>query len=156
MKQARVFGSIAFIAGLVVFLGIATGFSSHAAQKNASPTGVWKTIDDNTGKARSHIQIWIHKGKLYGKILKLLDSDVENPLCDKCLGKRKNQPVIGMIIMSGLVKDGTEWKGRVLDPESGKWYRVLVELQNGGKKLKVRGYIGISLMGRTQYWVRLQ
>ncbi|MBN2341301.1 MAG: DUF2147 domain-containing protein [Deltaproteobacteria bacterium] len=145
----------AFILAVALFsMGLISNGS--AAEKAASPAGVWKTIDDNTGKARSHIQIWIHSGKLYGKIVKLLDAPEKNPLCDKCPGKRKNSPVMGMIIMPGLMLDGTEWKGRVLDPESGKWYKVLLELQDGGNTLKVRGYIGISLLGRTQYWKRLR
>jgi uncharacterized protein (DUF2147 family) len=122
-----------------------------------SPKGLWKTIDDKTGKAKSFIKIWIKDGKLYGKITKLINPSEEDPLCDKCEGALHNKPVIGMTIMKGLTQDGDEWNGgRILDPESGKTYKCLIEVQNSGKRLKVRGYIGFSLLGRTQHWYRVK
>lgn len=131
--------------------------AADAPKDPKSPVGVWKTIDDNTGKARSLVTIWEHKGKVYGKISKLFDPEEPNPKCDKCEGSLKDKPVIGMTILRGLEKDDDEWTGgTILDPETGNVYKCYVEVTSGGKKLKVRGYIGISLVGRTQYWVRVK
>ena len=157
MRQSikkRWFRACVFMAALGV-MSLAT--AAVASDADLTPVGVWRTVDDNTGKARSHVKIWKHKGKLYGKITQLLNEPQKNPLCDKCPGKLKNKPVIGLTIIRGLSRDGDEWSGgTILDPESGKTYRVLLQLQDGGKKLKVRGYIGVSLLGRTQYWRRVR
>ena len=141
---------------LVMLIYLSPAIPAVAGDDTQSPAGVWKTVDDNTGQARSHIKIWLYKGKLYGKVLKLLDEKEKNPLCENCPGKLKNHPVIGLTIFRGLSPDGDKWRGNVLDPESGKTYRVFLELQNSGNTLKVRGYLGISLLGRTQYWKRLR
>ncbi len=123
----------------------------------ATPVGLWKTVDDNSGKTRSHVKIWEHKGKLYGKITKLFGEEEENPVCEDCPGKYKNKPIIGLMIINNMKKDDDEWRGgTILDPVSGKTYKLVLRLENGGKKLKVRGYIGVSLLGRTQYWYRLK
>ncbi len=120
-----------------------------------SPVGRWKTIDDASKKEKSVVEIWEEGGKLFGKITQLLDTlpNDPNPKCVKCEGELKDQPMIGMKIMWDLKKDGSEWSGgRILDPENGKTYKVYLALEDGGKKLKVRGYVGFSLLGRTQYW----
>lgn len=138
-------------------IGVAARADEPAAKDPMSPAGVWKTIDDKSGKAKSLIKIWIKDGKLYGKVVKLFEPDEPNPLCDKCEGNLHNKPIIGMTVLRGLTKDGDEWNGgKVFDPESGKNYRCLIEVQDGGKKLKVRGYVGFSLLGRTQYWHRVK
>ncbi|MCU0664179.1 MAG: DUF2147 domain-containing protein [Myxococcota bacterium] len=122
-----------------------------------SPVGVWRSVDDATGKPKSLVQIWEQGNKLYGKVVELIDPPEPNPLCDKCEGTEKNKPVIGMTVIRGLKKDGDEWSGgKILDPESGSTYKCYIEVQEGGKKLKVRGFIGISLLGRTQYWHRVR
>jgi uncharacterized protein (DUF2147 family) len=131
--------------------------SSSPAIDPMSPVGTWTTVDDATGKPKSLIRIWEKSGKIYGTIVKLINPKDGNPtpLCDKCPGALVNKPVVGMTIMKGLSRDGDEWAGgTILDPESGNIYKVYVELIEGGKKLKVRGYIGIALLGRTQYWIR--
>ncbi|MBN2802059.1 MAG: DUF2147 domain-containing protein [Deltaproteobacteria bacterium] len=154
MKRAKFLSLLATIASLSLY-GAALIAGDTTAK--SSPVGVWKTVDDNTGKVRSHIKIWENNGKLYGKILKLIDPPEANPVCDKCQGNLHNKPVEGMTVMKGLKKDGNEWSGgTILDPESGKTYKVLLELMQNGNKLKVRGYIGFSLLGRTQYWHRLK
>ncbi len=126
----------------------------------ASPIGFWKSIDDKTGKAKSVIKIKQTDGSLQGKILKLLDREGKdpNPKCKKCTDElRKNQPIIGMKILSNLKKDGNEWSGgKILDPKNGKEYKCYIKVLDNGKKLKVRGYIGFSLFGRTQYWYRIK
>jgi uncharacterized protein (DUF2147 family) len=122
-----------------------------------SPVGRWKTVDDATKKPKSIVDIYEQGGKLYGKIIKLFREPGEeaDPKCDKCKGAKKDQRVIGMVILEGLTKDGDEWKGgTITDPANGKTYRCKIALENG--KLKVRGFVGVSLLGRTQYWHQAQ
>jgi uncharacterized protein (DUF2147 family) len=126
---------------------------------DSSPVGMWKTLDDKTGEAKSFIKVWTDKGELFGRIEKLVRKPGENPnpLCDKCTGDNKDKPVIGMTVMWGLKEDGEEWNGgQILDPDDGKIYKCKVELVDGGKKLEVRGFIGFALIGRTQTWVRAE
>jgi uncharacterized protein (DUF2147 family) len=96
-------------------------------------------------------------GQLSGKIEKLFrpaDQD-QNPKCDKCSDARKDQPILGMTILQGLKQDGDEWNGgEILDPNNGKVYKSKLAVAEGGKKLNVRGYIGMPMLGRTQTWVR--
>src|SRR5580658_7535417 len=122
-----------------------------------SPVGRWKTIDDLTGKAKSVVLIWEEGGKLFGRVQKLVDPDPKdpNPTCDGCAGAQKGKPVVGMRILWDLQKDGDGWSGgTILDPATGKTYKCLLSVEEGGTKLKVRGFIGISMLGRTQYWLR--
>ena len=133
--------------------------ASSAMAQAPSAVGRWTTIDDETKKPKSVITIWEENGKLFGKIEKLFlaPDEEQNPLCDKCEGALKNQPIIGMTILRDLKKDDDEWTGgTVLDPANGKTYKCKIAVEDGGKKLKVRGYIGMSLLGRTQYWVRAE
>jgi uncharacterized protein (DUF2147 family) len=136
----------------------ATSFATTAISSNMStPVGKWKTVDDRTGKVRSLVAIWEEDGKLYGKIERLMDPDLKhtNPPCIACVGALKDKPVIGLRILWDLKKDGDKWSGgRVLDPENGKSYRCIIAMQESGKILKVRGFIGFSIFGRTQYWLR--
>ena len=142
------------------WLGLATLtvlFTTSALAQEASPVGRWTTIDDETKKPRSVIAIYEENGKLFGKIEKLFrePNEEQNPVCDKCEGALKNQPILGMVIVRDLKKDDDEWTGgTILDPGNGKTYKCKVAVQDSGKKLKVRGYIGMSLLGRTQHWVR--
>lgn len=142
------------------WLGLATLtvlFASNALAQAPSATGRWTTIDDATKKSKSVVTIWEENGKLYGKIEKLFrePNEEQNPVCDKCEGALKNQPIIGMTILRDLKKDGSEWTGgTILDPANGKTYKCIIAVEDGGKKLKVRGYIGMPLLGRTQYWMR--
>ncbi|MDB5933490.1 MAG: hypothetical protein JWQ01_834 [Massilia sp.] len=127
--------------------------------QDASPVGLWKNIDDETGKPKAMIRITENQGQLEGRIEKLFRAadQEQNPKCDKCDGARKDQPMIGMMILSGLKKDGDEYKGgEILDPANGKVYRSKATLKDGGKKLEVRGYIGAPMFGRSQTWVREQ
>lgn len=126
---------------------------SATAQKTIE--GKWKTIDDETGKAKSVVEIYKGKdGKFYGKITKLFREPGEeaNPKCEECEGSKKNKPIIGMIIISGLQKTSSNmWKrGTILDPANGNVYDCKMWLD--GKNLQVRGYMGISLVGRSQTW----
>jgi uncharacterized protein (DUF2147 family) len=121
--------------------------------------GRWKTVDDATGKVKSVVVIWEQDTKFYGKIEKLVDPDPQDPepRCGRCEGEMKDRPLIGLRILWDLKKDGNQWSGgKVLDPDNGKAYRCSIVVEDGGKKLKVRGFIGFSLLGRTQRWLREQ
>lgn len=128
-----------------------------ACAQEASPVGLWKNIDDVSGKPKALIRISEEKGELRGQIEKLFPAPGEdpNPKCTACSGAKKDQPVIGMVFMSGLKKNGDEYTdGEILDPDNGKVYRSKMSLADGGKKLKVRGYVGVPMFGRSQVWVR--
>ena len=145
-------------AGLLLLATLAAAPARAAdADPPATPVGRWKTIDDNTGKAKSIVLIWEEGGKLFGKVDQILDppADHPDPVCVKCEGDLKDQPVLGLRIMWDFRKDGERWSGgRILDPDNGKTYRCNLSLADGGKKLDVRGFIGIALIGRTQTWIR--
>ncbi|RMA64607.1 DUF2147 domain-containing protein [Ulvibacter antarcticus] len=118
--------------------------------------GTWKTIDDNTGTAKSYVEIFKgDDGKIYGKIIKIFNPDIQEVRCTECKGDDKDQRVIGLTFIRGLEKDGEEYSGgTILNPENGKHYKCLIVLENPNK-LKVRGYIGFEILGRTQYWIRV-
>ncbi|MGZ3768483.1 MAG: DUF2147 domain-containing protein [Bdellovibrio sp.] len=132
-------------------------FSAFAWAQNMSPVGQWKTIDDETKQPKSIVEITEKDGKLSGKITKLFRKPEEdqNPKCDKCEGDKKDKPIVGMEIMEGLTKDDNVWSGgHILDPKNGKTYKCKIKVIEAGKKLEVRGFIGFSLIGRTQVWER--
>ncbi len=140
--------------GLAVaaFLSIAPAFAD-----DASPIGLWKNIDDKTGKPKALIRVTETNGVLQGQIEKLFREPGEDqaPNCEKCQDARKGKPVIGMVIMSNLKKDGDEYNGgQILDPDNGETYKCKLHLTDGGKKLSMRGYIGVPMLGRSQVWVR--
>lgn len=136
--------------------------AGSAIAANDTPVGKWKQIDDVTGKAKSIIEITESNGQLEGKVLQVMNlSDDEiakegaHPLCVKCDGERKDKPIEGMTIMWGVSKDDDVWDGgKILDPKNGKVYKVKLTLADGGRKLDVHGYIGFSLLGRSQTWER--
>lgn len=134
----------------------ASAFPALAA--NDSPVGKWKTIDDKTKEVKSIVEITENGGLLEGKVLQVLKSEHgPHPLCTECDGERKNKPIEGMTIMWGLKKDGDEWSGgQILDPAKGKIYKVTIKLENGGNTLDVHGFIGFSLIGRSQEWQRAE
>ncbi|MCW2001702.1 uncharacterized protein (DUF2147 family) [Xanthomonas arboricola] len=141
-----------------LMLALPLAAASLLAQAADSPVGRWKTIDDETGKPKSVVQIeQAANGTLSGKVVEILQSNHgPNPTCDKCDGALKGKPIKGMTILWGLKPDGTAvWGGgSVLDPAKGKTYKAKVTLTDSGKKLQMRGYVGIEALGRTQTWVR--
>ncbi|MEM1134754.1 MAG: DUF2147 domain-containing protein [Bacteroidota bacterium] len=121
-----------------------------------SPIGKWKTIDDETGKEKSVVEIYEKEGKLFGKIDRLIEPDEENPICEECPKNddRYNKPVLGMEIIRDLSKDGEEWEdGTVLDPEKGKIYDCKIWLEDD-ETLKLRGYV--AFFYRTQTWYKVK
>lgn len=122
---------------------------------SAQVTGKWKTIGEEDGKEKAIVEIYEKDGKLFGKVLKLMP-DAQLTHCARCQGSMKNQPIEGMVIIQDLkkTKDGGS-DGKITDPSNGKTYNCFVELADQDR-LKVRGYIGMPAMGRTQYWYRVR
>ncbi|MEQ9302179.1 MAG: DUF2147 domain-containing protein [Cyclobacteriaceae bacterium] len=132
----------------VLFIGLFVSFSSFGQ----SITGKWKTIDDETGKPRSIVDVYEKDGKVFGKIIELFRSPDEDPDpdCEECTDHRKGKKVIGMEIISDMKAKGDEYvDGEILDPEDGKIYRCKLWVEEG--TLKVRGYV--SFLYRTQTWL---
>ncbi len=121
-----------------------------------SPEGVWKTFDDETGEAKSHVKIYEKDGQYYGKIVKLLKSDPDK-VCTECPGKKKGKPLMGMVILEGLKPHDDYWKkGTIMDPENGNEYGASVWFEDGNKdELKVRGIHWTGLY-RTQTWKKVE
>lgn len=118
--------------------------------------GKWKTIDDETGKPKSIVEIFKKSdGKYYGRIVQLL-AKPEHETCVKCSDDRKNKPLVGLEIIRGLKKDDEEFTGgNITDPKNGKTYKCTIT-KDGTEKLNVRGYIGFSLIGRSQTWYKVK
>jgi uncharacterized protein (DUF2147 family) len=128
-----------------------------ALAADATPVGLWKNIDDETGKPKALIRITENNGVLQGQIEKLFREPNEDqaPKCEKCEGARKDQPIIGMVILTGLKKDGAEFTGgEIVDPKNGNVYKSKLSLSDGGKKISMRAYTGVPMLGRTQTWLR--
>ena len=125
------------------------------AQDAGSIVGLWKTFDDDTNQPSALVQISEQNGLFVGKVTKILDPS-GLPTCAKCTDYRKDKPVVGMEILSGLKKDGENMYsgGRILDPDDGEIYRADIKLLDQGNKLDLRAYLGIPLIGRTQSWMR--
>lgn len=140
----------------IALLGLAGGAFAQAA----SPVGLWKTIDDETGKEKSLVRVSEAGGVFTGTIEKLLDPSRQDAKCDKCTDDRKDQPIAGMTIIKNVKQnagDAALWDGgEILDPNNGKTYKVRLKPADGGKKLEVRGYVGAPLLGRTQTWQRVE
>ncbi|MFZ4106793.1 DUF2147 domain-containing protein [Flavobacterium sp.] len=131
------------------FLAIQFSFSQ-------SVLGRWKTVDDETKKEKGIVEIYEKEGKIYGKIVEILEPQNRNKKCVLCEGSDKDKPILGIIFVKGLTKEGSEYNGgEILDPKNGKLYKCYITLESKDK-LKVRGYVGISLFGRTQYWYRVK
>ena len=125
--------------------------NSIAAQ---SILGKWKTIDDETGKEKSVVEIYEDDGKIYGKIVELINPKQENPLCTKCEGSKKDKPILGMVIIEGLEKDDDAYEGgTITNPENGKTYKCQLKLDSDKDTLRVRGYV--AFFYKTQYWKRV-
>jgi uncharacterized protein (DUF2147 family) len=126
-----------------------------ALAQSASPVGMWRTFDDRTGKERGLVRIYEANGRLYGNVEATIDPAEAKRTCTKCEDDRKDRPLIGLNIIRGLHRDGDAWDGgTILDPGTGEVYRCSIHLEDGGRRLVVRGYLGISLLGRSQTWVR--
>ena len=143
MKKTLFF--IAFLLCTTIFYG-----------QNKTVIGKWKTIDDVTGQAKSILEIYEKSGKINGKVIEILDLKHKKSLCNNCEGEYKDKPILGLVVIKGLVKKGDQYgSGKIIDPTNGNIYKCYISLVTNDK-LKIRGYIGISLFGRTQYWHRVK
>ena len=142
------------------FLALTLVLGAGIARAQATPVGVWKTIDESK-KEKSLIRITESGGVLTGKLEKLLDpATAADVVCKECTDERKDKPVLGMTLIRNVRQsDGDKgvWDGGdILDPNNGKVYRVRLKPIDGGAKLEVRGYIGTPMLGRTQTWIRAE
>jgi uncharacterized protein (DUF2147 family) len=143
-----------------IIFGLSLSLAAATALAQPTPVGRWKTVDENTKEVKSVVVITEAAGVLSGKIDKIMTAN-KDAKCTECTDDRKGQPVQGMTIIRGLKKfgdgDKAEWgEGEILDPQNGKLYKCRLRVQDGGKTLEVRGFVGVAMMGRSQYWVREQ
>ncbi len=133
-------------------LSIFVLFLSFGIFAQSSVVGKWRTIDDDTGKMKSIVEIYIQDGKLFGKIIELKSDADPNKVCTECTDYRKGKKIVGMQIITGLEIDDDVWEGDdgILDPDNGKLYDCKIWEEDG--KLQVRGYIGFIF--RTQTWIK--
>tara|TARA_R110002072_G_scaffold19961_1_gene73473 strand:- start:118 stop:549 length:432 start_codon:yes stop_codon:yes gene_type:complete len=118
--------------------------------------GKWNSKNEETGKVDSVIEVYEKNGKAYAKVIEIMNEKRRDALCIDCEGENKNKPILGLDILSGLEEeeDNNEWSGgEILDPRNGKVYKCYIELVKANK-LKIRGYIGVALFGKTAYWER--
>jgi uncharacterized protein (DUF2147 family) len=137
---------------------LALSLAAGTAWAQASPVGLWKTIDDETHKEKSLVRIANSDGALSGHIEKLLDPARKDATCEQCTDDRKDKPVLGLLIIRNAKRsadDAESWEGGdILDPNNGKVYRLRLRPMDGGAKLEVRGYVGPFY--RNQLWVRVE
>ena len=138
-----------------VFLVLAMG---RFAAAEPTAVGLWEQVDERSGKAESWFRITERNGVYDGTIVKIFfkPGEDQNPVCDKCEGADRGKPVMGLTLIKGMRRTGNHYEGgTVTDPRDGSVYRALMELSPDGQKLEMRGYLGISLFGRSQIWNRL-
>ncbi len=134
--------------------------ASVLAMAQNTPAGLWRTIDDDGKTEKSTVRITVANGVATGKVEHITDPSKATEKCVKCDDDRKDQPIVGMVIINGAKQDAEEtdkWTGgMILDPAKGSTYKLILKLTDGGKKLDVRGYIGSPMFGRTQTWIRAE
>ena len=143
------------IMAAAVLIG-AAGLPVRAVEPTAA--GLWEQVDDNTGRPESWFKITERNGLYVGNLVKIFfkPGEDENWVCDRCEGAEKGAPVLGLALIKGMRRNGYSYEnGTIMDPRDGSVYRALMKLSPDGQKLEVRGYLGISLFGRSQMWNRL-
>jgi uncharacterized protein (DUF2147 family) len=141
---------------LVVFLLLVPLWVGAQAGESGSPVGLWRTIDDTTGKPRAVVRIYEQDGKLFGRVEQgLMPDESPDQVCDRCTDERRGMKKLGLVIIRNMQRDGDTWSGGdILDPDNGKVYSCRLRVVDDNRSLEVRGFIGISLLGRTQMWER--
>jgi uncharacterized protein (DUF2147 family) len=147
---------------VVVCIALAAGLCTHRvalALENESPVGHWQTYDDHTKAPRGMIRIYEKDGKLFGHIERAAEKMNDRDVCSVCTDDRRDKPIDGLVIIRNMVRSADqplEWTGGdILDPDTGKLYRFKMRVEDHGAKLVVRGFLGLSLLGRTQTWMRI-
>jgi uncharacterized protein (DUF2147 family) len=151
--------SLQKLVGLAVVFG-ALALLGAAGLRAADPTavGLWEQVDEKSGQPESWFKIVERNGAYQGNIVKIFfkPGEDENWVCDKCEGDERGKPVLGLALIKGMQRSGLKYEnGTIMDPRDGSVYRALMNLSPDGQKLEVRGYLGISLFGRSQTWNRL-
>ncbi len=150
MMRARILSTATILLALLAPL--------HAATTDQSPVGLWQAVDDDTKQPTGWFLISEHDGIYDGIIAKMFLKPGQDPnaVCDQCKDDRHNHPWLGLQIIRGLKQEGDKYvDGTILDPRDGKIYKAMMTVSPDGQTLTVRGYFGISLLGRNQYWTRL-
>ncbi len=150
-----------FSKGTLVAACLLAGAVFAAAAQSPSPAGIWRTVDDATKKDKSLVRISESGGVYTGKVERFLDPETpKDAVCKDCSDERKDKPILGMTIIRNMKQssdDKTLFEGgEILDPNNGKVYQSKMKLIDNGTKLEVRGFVGISLLGRTQTWIRAE
>ena len=154
METTRHKGLCAFALALFALLSVAGTGAQQLSQKLQNAVGHWQIVNSD-GKPGGKADIYLENGKLFGKVTELRSGRTPHDVCDKCSGEYKNQLILGMVFLRNLHPDGDDWvDGTVVDPENGKQYKGKIWAE-GKDSLHMRGYIGISLLGRTESWVRI-
>lgn len=139
---------------------LAAAFSLFSVSSFADiAEGHWVTIDDEDGSKASVVEISITpEGELQGTIVELLREDDKGKSCEECPDEFHNQPIEGLTFMWGLEREeeGVWESGRILDPKTGSIYKSQLEVAEDGQTIDVRGYIGVSWIGRSQEWLRYE
>jgi len=138
---------------------VAAGIAAPAQTGEPTAEGLWEQIDETSGKPEGWFRIAERNGVFEGVLVKGFPKPGEDPTtwrCTKCEGADKDAPVIGLTLIKGMRRSGFSYEsGTITDPRDGSVYRALMKLSPDGQKLEVRGYLGISLLGRSQVWNRL-
>jgi uncharacterized protein (DUF2147 family) len=141
------------------FIGMTALLACALLARGAGPAhgvqGMWETVDDKTHKPRGVVHIYKEHGLFFGKIASSFDPKEAREVCRPCSGALHNKPIVGLVILRDMRQNGNEFSGgTIVDPETGEVYRCKMTLEDNGSKLTVRGYVGMSLFGRTQVWTR--
>ena len=153
MKTIRHNALCAFAAALITLVSVAGTQAQQLTPKLQSAVGHWQTYDN--GKLAGTVETYLLNGQLFGKVTKVRPGRTPQDVCDKCSGEYKNQLILGMVLLRNFHPDGEDWVGgTVVDPENGKEYKGKIWAE-GNDKVHLRGYIGISLLGRTEVWTRI-
>jgi uncharacterized protein (DUF2147 family) len=140
---------------LIVTVATALPAADSSGSEPQSPVGLWRTANDRTGKLGGLLRIYEKQGNYFARIERSSPSDDVTEVCTACVDERRNKPIVGLIIMRNMkLADGEYAGGDILDPRSGSVYGCKFWLEQGGMRLVVRGFIGISLLGRSQTWTR--
>ena len=153
MKTIRLNTLCVFALAFFAFVSVAATRAQQLSPKLQNAVGNWQTYDG--GKPAGKVETYLLNGQLYGRVIEVRPGRTPQDVCDKCSGEYKNHLILGMVIMRNFHIDGEDWVGgNVVDPENGKDYKGKI-WSEGNDKLHMRGYIGISLLGRTEVWTRI-